>query len=53
MTFALEPMVTMKSPDTEVMDDDWTVKTIDGSWASHWENTVAITENGPWVLTEI
>ena len=53
MTFALEPMVTAGSPDTEVLSDNWTVKTLDGSWASHWENTVAITENGPWVLTEL
>ena len=34
------------------LDDDWTVVTQDGSWAAHWENTVALAEDGPWVLTE-
>ena len=33
------------------MADEWTVAR-DGSWAAHWENTVALTEDGPWVLTE-
>ena len=33
--------------------DNWTVVTDDGSRASHWENTVAITEDGPWVLTAL
>ena len=35
------------------LDDDWTVVTDDKSWASHWEHTVAITEDGPWVLTAL
>ena len=51
LALAIEPMVTMGSPDTEVLDDDWTVVTADGSRASHWEHTVAITDDGPWVLT--
>jgi methionyl aminopeptidase len=53
MTFAIEPMITAGRPDNQVLDDDWTVTTLDGSIASHWENTVAVTELGPWVLTEL
>jgi methionyl aminopeptidase len=34
-----------------VLDDEWTVKTNDGSWAAHWEHSVAVTEEGPLVLT--
>jgi methionyl aminopeptidase len=52
LALAVEPMVTIGSPETDVLDDDWTVVTVDGSRASHWEHTVAITDEGPWVLTE-
>lgn len=52
MALAIEPMVTVGMRHVQVLDDDWTVTTVDGGWASHWENTVAITESGPWVLTE-
>lgn len=48
---AIEPMVTLGSPGTHVLDDEWTVKTDDGSWSSHWEHSVALTEQGPLVLT--
>lgn len=48
---AIEPMCTLGSPDVAELDDEWTVVTLDGSPASHWEHTVAITETGPWVLT--
>ncbi|MYS24787.1 methionine aminopeptidase, type I [Streptomyces sp. DvalAA-14] len=48
---AIEPMVTLGSPATHVMDDEWTVRTDDGSWASHWEHSIALTEQGPIVLT--
>ncbi|RJQ69513.1 type I methionyl aminopeptidase [Pseudonocardiaceae bacterium YIM PH 21723] len=51
MAIAIEPMLSLGSPTTEVLDDDWTVVTDDGSRAAHWEHTVAITDNGPWVLT--
>ena len=51
MALAVEPMLTLGSAETEELDDDWTVVTVDGSRAAHWEHTVAITENGPWVLT--
>lgn len=53
MAFAIEPMVTAGERHVDVLDDGWTVSTVDGSHASHWENTVAITERGPWVLTEL
>ena len=51
MALAIEPMVTLGSRATEELDDGWTVVTADGSWAAHWEHTVAILDDGPWVLT--
>ncbi len=51
MVLALEPMVTIGSPEVVTLADDWTVVTTDGNWASHWEHTVAITESGPQILT--
>jgi methionyl aminopeptidase len=51
MALAIEPMVVLGSPETDVLADDWTVVTTDGSWAAHFEHTVAITADGPWVLT--
>jgi methionyl aminopeptidase len=51
MALAIEPMITLGRRDTEVLDDEWTVVTVDGSLAAHWEHTVAILEDGPWVLT--
>jgi methionyl aminopeptidase len=53
MAIAIEPMLTLGSPQTDVLDDDWTVVTQDGSWAAHYEHTVAITVNGAWVLTAL
>ncbi len=44
-------MVTLGSQETVLRDDGWTVITADGSWAAHFEHTVAITPDGPWVLT--
>ncbi|MEU1074091.1 MULTISPECIES: type I methionyl aminopeptidase [unclassified Streptomyces] len=48
---AIEPMVSLGTPRTEVLEDDWTVITTDGTWSSHWEHSVALTEAGPIVLT--
>jgi methionyl aminopeptidase len=48
---AIEPMVTLGTPRTHVLPDEWTVKSDDGSWSSHWEHSIALTENGPLVLT--
>ncbi|MDT4891932.1 MAG: methionyl aminopeptidase [Pseudonocardiales bacterium] len=51
MALAIEPMITVGSRATRELEDGWTVTTVDGSWAAHWEHTVAILEDGPWVLT--
>ncbi len=48
---AIEPMLTLGTTDTVILDDDWTVVTTDGSRAAHWEHTVAVTEDGPRILT--
>lgn len=49
---AIEPMLTLGSTKTVVLEDEWTVVTADGSRAAHWEHTVAVTENGPRILTQ-
>jgi methionyl aminopeptidase len=49
--FAVEPMVCAGSDDTAVLEDGWTVITVDGSLAAHWEHTVAVTDDGPEILT--
>ena len=51
MALAIEPMVMTGGSETVLLDDGWTVITADGSWAAHFEHTVAITPDGPWVLT--
>jgi len=51
MALAIEPMLVLGSPQSKVLADDWTVVTLDGSWAAHFEHTVAVTEDGPVVLT--
>ncbi len=48
---AIEPMLTLGSPEVGVMDDEWTVVTIDGSLAAHWEDTIAIVAGGSTILT--
>lgn len=49
--FAIEPMVNMGGPETEVLADGWTVVTADRRWSAHAEHTVAVTDNGPEILT--
>ena len=51
MALAVEPMVTLGGHETDLLDDDWTVVTADGSWAAHAEHTFALTDRGAWVLT--
>jgi methionyl aminopeptidase len=51
MTIAIEPMITMGDYKTRVLPDKWTVVTADGSMAAHFEHTVAVTRNGPRILT--
>jgi methionyl aminopeptidase len=49
---AIEPMLTLGTGDVEVKPDGWTVVTSDGSLAAHFEHTIAVTDEGPWVLTQ-
>ena len=51
MTIAIEPMITAGSSEVLVMDDGWTIRTADGSLSAHFEHTVAITADGPRILT--
>ncbi|ANY07422.1 type I methionyl aminopeptidase [Pseudonocardia sp. HH130630-07] len=51
MALAVEPMLVAGDPETEELDDGWTVVTASGGRAVHWEHTVAVTEEGPWLLT--
>jgi methionyl aminopeptidase len=51
MTLAIEPMITASGPDVVVDDDEWTISTADGSLSAHFEHTVAITGEGPRILT--
>jgi methionyl aminopeptidase len=51
LVVAIEPMVVLGAPDTYVKDDGWTVATEDGKSAAHWEHSVAVHQDGIWVLT--
>jgi methionyl aminopeptidase len=53
LCLAIEPMLTMGRHEARVMPDDWTVVTQDGSMAAHFEDTIAVTEHGPEVLTAL
>ena len=53
MTLAIEPMVNAGRPDVRVKNDGWTVVTLDGKLSAHYENSVAITESDPIVLTDV
>ena len=51
LCLAIEPMFTLGGYDTRIQPDDWTVVTADGSLAAHFEHSIAVTENGPEILT--
>jgi len=51
MVLAVEPMVNAGRPESQVLKDRWTAVTRDGSNSAHFEHSIAVTENGPWVLT--
>ncbi len=51
MVLAVEPMVNAGKPDAQVLPDRWTAVAKDGSYSAHFEHCVAVTSNGPWVLT--
>ena len=53
MVFAIEPMVNAGSPGVRVLDDHWTAVTIDGKLSAHFEHMVAVSQNGPDVLTRL
>jgi len=52
MVLAIEPMVNMGRPETRLLDDKWTAVTQDGSYSAHFEHCIAVTRNGPMILTE-
>ena len=51
LCIAVEPMLTLGEPATAELDDGWTVVTVDGRHAAHWEHSMAVLEDGAWVLT--
>jgi methionyl aminopeptidase len=51
MVLAIEPQVNLGAPDVKMLQDGWTAVTVDGSWSCHFEHTVAITPDGPDILT--
>ena len=51
LVLAIEPIITAGDVETAVLDDDWTVVTVDGSRAAHVEHTIALTDDGPEILT--
>ena len=53
LCLAIEPMLTLGGHDTRIQPDDWTVVTADGSLAAHFEHSIAVTENGPEILTTV
>ena len=53
MTLAIEPMINAGGPEVYVHDDHWSISTSDGSLSCHFEHTVAVTEAGPWILTQL
>ena len=53
LALAVEPMVTLGTKESTLLDDDWTVVTDDGSWAAHFEHTFTLTPDGTWVLTAL
>jgi methionyl aminopeptidase len=53
MVFAIEPMVNAGTERVRMLDDEWTAVTADGKLSAHFEHTVAITDDGPEILTQI
>jgi methionyl aminopeptidase len=53
VTIAIEPMITAGAEEIVLAEDQWSISTADGSLAAHFEHTVAVTENGPRILTEV
>ena len=53
MTLAIEPMVNQGTADVNVLDNGWTVVTVDGKLSAHYEHSIAVTDNGPLLLTDV
>jgi methionyl aminopeptidase len=53
MVLAIEPMVNAGGHEVEIKEDGWTAVTKDGSWAAHFEHSVAVTKNGPYILSQL
>lgn len=53
MTVAIEPMVNIGQPGVKILDDGWTAVTVDGKLSAHFEHTIALTDNGPEILTRL
>jgi methionyl aminopeptidase len=53
LVLAVEPMINLGMADTVLLEDGWTVTTADGSWSAHFEHSIAVTADGPWVLTAL
>ena len=53
LALAVEPMVTLGSKETVVDEDDWTIRSDDGSWSAHWEHSFTLTPEGAWILTAL
>ena len=51
MTFTIEPMINIGSPEVDILEDDWTAVTVDGSLSAQWEHTIRVTETGYEILT--
>lgn len=53
MTLAIEPMINAGAPGVTILEDGWTAVTLDGRASAHFEHTVAVTDNGPEILTRV
>ena len=53
MVLAIEPMVNSKGAGVRILDDNWTAVTADGGYSAHFEHSVAVTQNGPWILSNL
>ncbi len=53
MVLAIEPMVNSKGPGARILEDRWTAVTTDGGYSAHFEHSVALTSDGPWILSQL
>ena len=51
MVLAIEPMVNSRGPGVKMLEDQWTAVTADGGYSAHFEHSVAVTDTGPWILS--